>query len=268
MTLAASALVVLAGATPASAHHSASATASLAMDPPSPRCKLVERSHRSKCRGSRLVRVTWSVACSAEYPLVEVKLWTPRPGKSPVVFDSREEGTHSGVTTFHVEAGTRVFATVEVLCDFEGDGETIDYHRVRAESAPTVAAFNPPRLVLVENVGNSFCGVVPTIRQLSRTLQARETSSWDLDLIFNADSLLAVKRRSAAWFRRIRIHARGAGLRGSARARPWVPGAIGPITTQAGVRLVPRRGGRLKIWAVIGGEKTNVLSLKVFPKRC
>jgi hypothetical protein len=50
-------------------------------------------------------------------------------------------------------------------------------------------------------------------------------------------------------------------------AAPWVPGVTGRIRTSAGTTLVPRRAGPLKVWAVIGGEKTNVLTLRVFSRR-
>jgi hypothetical protein len=261
-------VAALIAAAPAGAHHSASAAASLGLDPPQAGCKLSESSYRSKCRGSRVVRVTWSVGCAYPDPIVEVRFWTPRPGKSPIVMETEEGSAASGVTVKRFEAGTKVFATVRVYCDFEGDGDTIDAHRITAESAPTAEAFIPPRLVLVESVTNSFCGIVPTNRQARYGLQAGETSGFDFTLIFNEDSLLGTDARSRAGLRRTLLHARGAGLNGKAPARPWLPGATGPVPTQAGVRLVPRRGGKLRVWAVIGGAKTNVLTLRVLPRRC
>lgn len=258
----------LAAAAPASATHSASATASLTMDPASPSCKLVEGSPKSKCRGSRVVRVAWTASCGYPDPIVNVNFWNPRPGKSPVAMMSEEySGELSGVTVKRIGAGTRVFATVHVFCDHPGDGDTIDAHRVEADSPPTETAFIPPRLVGVSNIKNSFCGFIPTLRQQRYGLQARQTSGWDFSLIFDEDSLLGVRRFSDAGRRRTILRARGAGINWRAVAAPWIPTATQRFPTAAGMILVPRRPGPLEIWAVIGGEKTNVLTLRVVPRR-
>jgi hypothetical protein len=37
---------------------------------------------------------------------------------------------------------------------------------------------------------------------------------------------------------------------------------------EIGTWLTPRRGGTLRIWATIGGHRTNTLRVKVLPKRC
>jgi hypothetical protein len=39
------------------------------------------------------------------------------------------------------------------------------------------------------------------------------------------------------------------------------PGVIGTWFT-------PKRAGKLKVWATIGGKKTNVRRMRVLPKRC
>jgi hypothetical protein len=255
------------GTASASAHHSASATASLAMDPASPSCKLVERTYRSKCRGSRVVRVTWSVSCSNPDPIVNIHFWTPRPGKSAEIMETEEASTHSGVTVKRFEAGTKIFATVHVFCDFDGDGDMIDAHRVEADSLATAEAFIPPRLTRVRSVKNSFCGFLPSLTQQRYGLQARQTSGWDFSLIFNEDSLLGVSRNSRTGRVKTRLRSKGAGINYNDIAAPWIPGASGRIPTSAGTILVPRRPGPLKVWAVIGGEKTNVLTLRVLPRR-
>lgn len=258
----------LLAAASASASHTASATASLAMDPASPNCKLVENTYRSRCRGSRVVRVTWSVSCSYPDPIVHVQFWNPRPGKRPVEMMMEEySGESSGVTVRRIGAGTRVFATVRVFCDDPGDGDTVDAHRVEVDSPPTSEAFIPPRLVGVSNVKNSFCGFIPTLRQQRYGLQARQTSGWDFSLIFDDDSLLGVRRSSDAGRRRTILHARGTGINWHAVAAPWIPTATQRHPTAAGMILVPRKPGSLRIWAVIGGEKTNVLTLSVEPRR-
>jgi hypothetical protein len=259
---------LLAAAAPASAHHVASATASLAMDPASPSCKLVEKSYKSKCRGSRMVRVTWSVSCGYPDPIVNVRFWNPRPGKSPVEMVTEEySGELSGVTVKRIGAGTRVFATVKVFCDDPGDGDTVEAHRAEAESVPTGTAVIPPRLVRVTSVKNSFCGFVPSLTQQRYGLQARQTSGWDFTLLFDDDSLLGGNRHTHAGRVKTRLRSKGAGINYNDIAAPWVPGVTGRIPTAAGTTLVPRRAGPLKVWAVIGGAKTNVLTLRVLPRK-
>lgn len=269
LTAAAAALCcLLVAAAPVSATHSASATASLSMDAANPNCKLVERTYRTKCKGSRVVRVAWSVSCGYPDPIVNVIFWNPRPGKSPVEMMTEEySGETSGVTVKRIGAGTRVFATVHVFCDDPGDGDLIDAHRVEADSSPTETAFIPPRLLKVEAMGNSFCGFLPTRTQLRYGLQARQTSRWDYSLVFDEDSLLGMSRYKHPGRVRTRLHARGAGVNYNDIAAPWVPGVIGRIPTAAGTTFVPRRPGPLKVWAVIGGAKTNVLTLRVVPRR-
>lgn len=259
---------LLVAAAPASANHAASATGSLTMDPAPASCKLVERSYKSKCRGSRVVRVTWSVSCGYPDPIVNVRFWNPRPGKSPVEMLTEEySGELSGVTVKRIAAGTRVFATVKVFCDDPGDGDTVEAHRVVAESAPTETAFIPPRLVRVTSVKNSFCGFVPSLTQQRYGLQARQTSGWDFTLLFDDDSLLGGSRHTHAARVKTRLRSKGAGINYNDIAAPWIPGATGRIPTAAGTILVPRRPGPLKVWAVIGGAKTNVLTLRVLPRR-
>ncbi len=268
LTVAAVLCWVLVAAASASANHTASATASLTMDPASPSCKLVEKTYRSRCKGSRVVRVTWSVSCGYPDPIVNVRFWNPRPGKSPVEMMTEEySGETSGVTVKRIGAGTRIFATVKVFCDNPGDGDLIDSHRAEAESPPTAEAFIPPRFVGVSNIKNSFCGFIPTLRQQRYGLQARQTSGWDFSLIFDEDSLLGVRRFSDAGRRRTILRARGAGINWRSVAAPFIPTATQRFPTAAGMILVPRKAGALRIWAVIGGEKTNVLTLRVVPRR-
>ena len=259
---------MLLAAASASANHTASATASLAMDPASPSCKLVEDTYRSRCRGSRVVRVTWSVSCSYPDPIVHVQFWNLRPGERPVEMMMEEySGESSGVTVKRIGAGTRAFATVRVFCDDPGDGDTVEAHRVEAESTPTETAFIPPRLVRVTSVRNSFGGFIPSLTQQRYGLQARQTSGWDFTLLFDDDSLLGGSRNTHASRVKTRLRSKGAGTNRNDIAAPWIPGATGRIPTSARTILVRRRPGALKVWAVIGGAKTNVLTLRVVPRR-
>jgi hypothetical protein len=261
------ALLCLAPSAPA--HHATSASAQLSVDPPAASCTLVDKKPRTRCDGSRVVRVAWSVSCGYE-PAITITYWGKRPNGGRFALDSVEimEAVTSGVVARRIEAGVTVFATVEVSCYTPGDGETIDSHDVRAESSPTAQAFIAPRLKKATPVTNSFCGIRVNERQLTTLLQAGETSGIDFDVLFDAQSMLGVRARSAAGMRQVTIHARGAGLRYKRAARTSVPGPIGPIPVSFGARITPRKGGNLKVWATVAGAKTNVLTFRVAPKRC
>ncbi len=120
----------------------------------------------------------------------------------------------------------------------------------------------------VTSVRNSFCGFIPSLTQQRYGLQARQTSGWDFTLLFDDDSLLGGSRNTHAEPRQDAGCApRAPGTNRNDIAAPWIPGATGRIPTSAGTILVPRRPGALKVWAVIGGAKTNVLTLRVVPRR-
>src|SRR4051812_49220986 len=84
-------------AAPASAHHSISASAALALEPPPAGCKLAENSTKTRCKGSQVVAVTWSWGPCADPDSggATVHFWTPRSGGgSPIELEAREpEGT-------------------------------------------------------------------------------------------------------------------------------------------------------------------------------
>jgi hypothetical protein len=62
----------------------------------------------------------------------------------------------------------------------------------------------------------------------------------------------------------LRFFARGAGVRRKASADRGMLNQLGAL----GTWVNPRRGGTLRIWATIGGHKTNTLRIRVLPKRC
>jgi hypothetical protein len=271
LTLALCATAVLCIAAPASAHHSISASAALTLEPPRAGCKLVELRTKSRCDGSQVVRVDWSWGPCAEPDRggATVHFWTPRPGGGkPVELEAREPEGMSGALRVRFDAGVRVFATVTAVCDSDGDGDTIPPHTATAESPATPEAYIPPRLTRVQALTNSFCGLNVPNRWLTTVLQARQPSGVDFSLTFDDSSLLGVRRFSRAGRAKTILYARGAGLKFHARARSSVPGPTAPIPTGAGMRWVPRKGGTLKVWAVIGGYKTNVLAFRVVPPRC
>jgi hypothetical protein len=237
------------------------ATATLSMDAPNPKCIQYERRTTSRCSGSRLVRVAWSVACHGT-PAVTIRYWSPRPdgtGQIALKNDSPSNNGSSGVSVVRFRAGVRVFATVEVDC-FGAENQT-------AVSNPTRTVFIEPRLRSVEAVRNSFCGVDVPARLTDRVLQARRRSSADYHTVYNGPSLVGAPKLSRAGRARTILRARGAGLRIRRRARAYVPGATGRIHTEAGIVWRPRRAGWLRVWAVIGGHRTNALAFKVLRGR-
>jgi hypothetical protein len=161
----------------------------------------------------------------------------------------------------------RVFATVTAFCDTNGDGDTVPPHTARADSPATAEAYIPPRLTKVEAVTNSFCGFDVPNRWLTTVLQARQTSGVDFHLTFDDSSLLGVRRFSKAGRAKTVLFWRGAGLHGHGAARSFVPGPTAPIPTEAGVRWAPRKRGTLRVWAKIGGYRTNALAFRVVPAR-
>jgi len=252
----------------AGAHHSATASARLTLEPLGPRCKQAENAPRSKCDGSRVARVDWSATCGAESAIIQVDYMAARPGgKRPLGLATVElDSALAGVTRKRIGAGTRVVASVTVHCDTEGDGDTIESHRVSA-SATTATAVIAPRLVKVEAVTNSFCGFVPSNRQLKFTTQAGSTLGVDYTLEFNEQSLLGADSRKPPGLRQQRLVARGAGVRFRRRPLNALPTAGQLVRVGAGARFPVRRKGRLRFSAVIGGLRTNSLAFPVFGRR-
>ena len=256
-------------APPAGASHTASASATLKLEPPASSCKQSENAPRSRCNGSRVAQIAWAVTCGGESAIIQIDYLAARPGgKSPVGLTTVEVDTGlRGVTRKRIGAGTRVLGRVTVFCDTEGDGDTIEAHRVKA-SATTATALIAPRLVKVEAVTNGFCGFIPTNRQLKFSAQAGETVGVDYTLEFNEQSLLGADSRKPAGLRRQRLLIRGAGVSYRRRPLTFIPGAGGRISVGAGARVAVRRKGRLMFSALIGGVRTNSLAFPVFDRRC
>jgi hypothetical protein len=200
---------------------------------------------------------------------VTIHYWSPRPdgtGSLALRQVRPSSDKSSGVSVVRFRAGVRVFATVEVDCFVAGDGQTTQDHTASAVSKPTQTVFIAPRLVSVEAVRNSFCGVNVPIRLTDSLLQARRRSAADYHTVFNGPSLVGAPKLSSAGRARTILRARGAGLRIRRRARAYVPGATGRIHTEAGIVWRPRKRGWLRVWAVIGGFRTNALAFRVLPR--
>lgn len=60
------------------------------------------------------------------------------------------------------------------------------------------------------------------------------------------------------------LFARGAGVRLKRSPDRGMLRELGEV----GTWLNPRRAGTLRVWATIGGHRTNTLRIRVLPKRC
>jgi hypothetical protein len=265
------AAVAALAAAPVSAHHQAtvSATAtSLTLDPS--KCAFSERRTRSRCDGTRRARVTWSVSCGTNKPYVTVDFLARRAGGGkPILLASETADLQTtGVTSTLLEPGARVYATVTVDCvwdDPEGTGP--EAHSVAVTSAPTAEVVVPPWLVSVDDVYNNFCNFTPRSGRV--VLQAGQSSILDFGIDFNDRSLLGVNRRRPAGVRKMWVNARGAGIRKRRHPELYLLGPFGqrdPVA--AALRLNPRRAGSMRVWAEVGGVRTNALSVPVVRSRC
>lgn len=265
---------VLVLAAPAGAHHAATvsiAATQVALDPSS--CRTSERRSISRCDGVRRARVEWTGTCGAS-PQVEVSFFAAHgAGGAPARLrgDNDQEGTTSGVTTTLLDPGARVYATATMDCYWEDpEGTGPDPHSVRVTSAPTEQVVVPPWLSSVESLKANYCNFNPGFREDRVLLQAGQRGNLlDLDVDYRDSSLLGTSRRTRAGIRKVWLRAEGAGIR--LRRRPVMSllqefGRREPVSGALGVN--PRKAGWLKLWAEVGGVRTNSLAVRVARNRC
>jgi hypothetical protein len=141
----------------------------------------------------------------------------------------------------------------------DSEGNQVE-HRASATST-TQQLYLAPQLVSARTTRASFCGVRVPARKLDRWLQAGQYAELGYTLSFSGASLL---KGGVPALRQIKLFARGAGVRlkrAPDRGMLRDPGVTGTW-------LTPRRGGTLKVWATIGGHRTNTLRIRVLPRRC
>ena len=80
----------------AGANHSATAAASLTLEPLSARCKLSENAPRSACNGSRVARIDWSVTCGGENAIIAVDYLAAGPAAKHQLAWRPSRSTHPG----------------------------------------------------------------------------------------------------------------------------------------------------------------------------
>ncbi len=257
-------------ATPASAHHAAtvSATAhSLSVDPT--RCASYERRTISRCDGSRRARVTWSATCGAR-PFVTVYYWASRKGGgSPISLATEQvDDQTSGVTTTIVPAGAHVYATVLMECHWsDPDGAGPPEHSVDVTSAPTAVVTVPPWLQSVSVHRGNYCNFNPGGRTV---LQARQRGNIvSFSSSFLDKSLLGSGRRTRAGVRDRWLNAKGPRLRLRGHPEVFLLQEFGRREAFSGLLRVNTRGaGWIKFWEEVGGVKSNTLAIRAVPARC
>jgi hypothetical protein len=222
------------------------------------------------CGGARRATISWNASCGPGHghealESIEVLILGVTPTGRRFTYSGETldfEAPFTGSLDMTAGPGLRFLGQVIVTCavetvDSEGNAVT---HRASA-TAETQQLYRPPFLRETRITSGSWCGVNLTPRQTERLLQAGQYAEVAWTLRFDAASLM---RRGVPASRQIRLHARGAGIRVKKRPDRGMlrdPGVIGTWFT-------PRRAGKLKVWATIGGKKTNVRRMRVLPKRC
>jgi hypothetical protein len=225
---------------------------------------------RQVCGGSRRATVSWNASCGPgvspeALEEVEVNILGATPGGRRFGYDG---GTFDGSIGFAnslgmtAGPGLRFLGEVVVTCSVTvetADGDFLD-HRGTAR-ATTEEAFLPPRLGGFTIPRGSWCGVNLHGNQSSPLLQAGRCFDLVWFLRYSGASLV---HRGKPALRQIKLFGRGAGLR--FKRTP----ALAMLRNSEGIGTFvrPRRAGTLRIWATIGGHKTNTLRVRVLPKRC
>jgi hypothetical protein len=223
--------------------------------------------------GGRTATVAWGSSCNDGDPGLNhetsVSLMTrpKKAGAKAVSFQEVNTGEGgegaSGSDVVVIPPGTRLYAQIDVSCTYtvtDAGGSSVE-HTGHAQ-AVTADVFLKPAITGFEFPRNNFCGVSVPNSKIGITAQAGQSSTLDYFLRFSTFSMLA-KSTLAAKLGAIRLHGSGAGLSFS---RKPLRSALRKGDYEEFIK--PKRGGTLKIWATIGGVKTNSRSIKVYPKRC
>jgi hypothetical protein len=226
---------------------------------------------RQVCGGSRRALVSWSASCGPGLgqDAVEelgVGLSSIGPtgrrfaydGESFDSVDAQLTGSHA----FVAGPGMRMAGEVTITCVAETVNSEgyLEEHRATAR-ADAGQAYLPPRLGGYMTTRASFCGVNVPRSKTTKWLQAGQYGDLVWLLRYQGNSLI---RRGVPGLRQIKLFARGAGIR--LKRKPARP--IFREFGEFGAFVRPRRGGTLRIWATIGGKRTNTMRVKVLPKRC
>jgi hypothetical protein len=261
------ALAALAGAPAAQADHVApSVTATLTLGKAVKDCSL-----SGLCARARRATVTWNASCGPSAPpdalqAVDVGIYGVRPNGARFGYDGEalegEDATLSGSMDMTAGPGLRFFGEVVVTCSStvtDAEGNEVE-HKGQA-TATTTRFYLPPQLMDFSSTRASFCGVRVPNSKIDKWLQAGQYAELAYYLRYSGRALL---KPGVPEMRQIKLFARGAGVRVKRSPDRGMLGELGEI----GTWVTPRRGGTLRIWATIGGKRTNTLRVRVLPKRC
>jgi hypothetical protein len=224
------------------------------------------------CARGRRATVSWNASCGPAAPAgalqeVDVGIYGVRPNGTTFGYDGEAleagDATLTGSMGMTAGPGLRFLGVVEVTCSatvVNEEGHEVE-HTAKATSGPTQQFYLPPQLVSARTTRSGFCGVRVPRSKLDKWLQARQYAELAYTLAYSAASLTRPDRPE---LRQIKLFARGAGVRKKASPDRGMLRELGAI----GTWVNPRRGGTLRIWATIGGKKTNTLRVRVLPKRC
>jgi hypothetical protein len=224
--------------------------------------------------GTHDVRVDWQGTCGPNAPSAtvaegakyEVVIRPARAGRRPVVAKSNAIEATSGSETIELDPGRRIFARITLACEDSvpgptpDDDPTIESASAKAESPETIYA--PPRLLGYHDSRASYCGNV-TARQRATGIGAADFETIEWQLSFGATSMLQHPSVTGI-LKEVRLRASGKGMR--VRIGP----ASGPLRKYQSFQatIFSPRSGRVKIWAEIGGVKTNSLTIPIYGKPC
>jgi hypothetical protein len=224
---------------------------------------------------SHHVRVEWQGGCGPNAPNalvnsdkanVKLMLVPARAGKHPVAASTLPIETANDNWEFDVDPGRRLFARVTLVCQEDMPGATPEDDPV-TESATATAdtpeqVYVPPRLLGYHLSRASYCGNT-TARQRATGMGAADFQTLNWKLSFGTTSMLQHPSVTGI-LEEVRLRASGKGMR--VRVGP----ASGPLRKyqEFQATIFSPRSGKVKIWAEIGGVRTNSLTVPIFGKPC
>jgi hypothetical protein len=222
------------------------------------------------CARGRRATVSWNASCGPSAPPdalreVEVGIYGVRPNGTRFPYDGEavEEPPPTGSMGMTAGPGLRFHGEVTVTCSTvvtDSEGHEVE-HRATAASGPTQQFFLRPQLVSYRTTRSGFCGVRVPNSKLDKWFQARQYAEVAYVLAYSEASLM---RPGVAPLRQIKLFARGDGYRLRSAPDRGMLRELGAI----GRWVNPRRAGTLRMWATIGGHRTNTLRARILPKRC
>jgi hypothetical protein len=259
-------LALAAGAPAAQADHVApSVTATLTLGKAVKDC-----SAAGLCARARRAVVSWNASCGPSAPPgaaqeIDVGIYGVRPNGTRFAYDGEAldfEPPLNGSLTMTAGPGLRFFAEVTVVCNAvvtDAEGNQVEH---KGEATATTSRFYlPPQLMDFRTTRAGFCGVNVPNSKIDKWLQAGQYADLAYYLRYSGKALL---KPGVPEMRQIKLSARGAGVRVKRSPDRTMLNQLGEI----GTWVKPRRGGTLRIWATIGGRRTNTLRVRVLPKRC